>query len=83
MNPKWLSVAAEMLDLASEEFSNHGCCDWEFPADWTLSDKQELVEAMHEDNGSPEEYNPNYLSVPDWWVMCFLASRLQKEAEEE
>ena len=59
LTPKQLRVAADLLKRASDVFSNHGCNDWNYPEDWTLEDKRKLVQAMHEDNGSPEEYHPD------------------------
>lgn len=78
MNAQWMKLAGELLELASDEFANHGCNDWEFPTHWTLKEKQELVKAMHDANGTPEEYDPKRLQVPDWWVMSFLAKRLME-----
>jgi hypothetical protein len=80
MNAKWMRLAGEMLDVAKDEFSNHVCNDWDFPDDWTHEEKVEFVKAMHDDNGSPEEFDPEHLDMPDWWIMAFLAGRL-KEAK--
>ena len=35
MSPKYFKLAAQLLGLASDEFSNHGCNDFEKPDDWT------------------------------------------------
>lgn len=74
---KWLLIAADFLEQASDEFSNHGCNDWDFPDDWTEKEKQEFVKKMYEDNGDPENYNPNHLDMPNWWVMGFLAGKIR------
>jgi hypothetical protein len=79
---KWIKLAADLLEEASDEFSNHGCNDWDFPSDWTKEEQQEFVKAMNEDNGTPEEYDPEHLHVPDWWVMSFLARQIKKLKEE-
>lgn len=78
LKPKWLKLAGELLEQASHEFANHGCNDWNFPNNWTENERKEIVQAMHEDNGNPEEFDPEHLSVPDWWIMAFLAGRLKK-----
>lgn len=80
MNAKWMKLAGDLLDKAADEFTNHGCNDWWFPADWTIEDRRELVKAMYEQNGNPEEYDPDQLNVADWWVMQFLASKLKEAA---
>lgn len=77
MKPQWMKLAGELLELAKNEFANHGCNDWEFPNYWTIEEKQEFVKAMHDANGTPEEYDPERLRVPDWWVMSFLAKQLK------
>jgi hypothetical protein len=80
MRRKWLRLAGDMLEMASEKFGNHGCNDWDFPDDWTAEDRQGLASAMHEANGDPENYEPDNIHLPDWWVMAFLADRLKAEA---
>jgi hypothetical protein len=82
MNEKWLKLAGDLLEKASEEFSNHGCNDWKFPGDWSLEEKRELVKAMHEENRSPGDYNANQLDMPDWWVMSFLGKYLRGEVKQ-
>ena len=81
MNPKWLAVAAEMLELASDEFSNHGCNDWDFPDDWTIDERRELVRAIYQDNGDPQNFDPDRLCAMDYQVMRFLARRLKSQAK--
>lgn len=78
MNSKWLQLVAAFLDKASDKFANHGCNDWEFPKDWTLADRQELVKAIWADDGSLADYDPKRLYVPDWLVMRFLANQLKE-----
>ena len=81
MKPQWLRLAADMLEMASEEFGTHGCNDWSFPDSWTPADKEDFVKAMHENNRSPEEFDPKHLDVPDWWVMTFLANVIRSEIQ--
>lgn len=78
MDPKWLRLAGVLLDLAHNQFSRHICNDFTFPKDWTKKDKQAIVKAMYEDNGDPENYDPDHLSPPDWWLMTFLAAKLKE-----
>ncbi len=92
INPKWLALAAEMLDLASEQLSANGCNDWQWPDDWTTVDRHRFALALVRDNNprmSEEAVdleatafaNRNY-GPPDWWVCCFLAHVLKKTAKE-
>ena len=88
MNAKWLALAADMLDLAADEFGNHGCNDYNYPKDWTEGERREFALAMQADNVSkpvgeltPEEIEEAEYDVDgtqDWAVMRFLASELRK-----
>lgn len=81
MNAKERLLAAGMLRLASDAFANHGCNDWSFPEDWTQEEKIQFVLEYHEWNGDPEEFNANYLHLPDCAVMDFLADKLLREQD--
>lgn len=78
MNEKTLLLVSDLLELASDELSNNGCNDWDFPKGWTKAEKQEFVRSYHEWNGDPEEYDPSDLTLPDWAVASYL-SHLVKE----
>jgi len=81
MNKRELELAAKMLDLADEEFGNHGCndVDDEVYEGWTRRQRQTFVKAYHEWNGDPEEYSPDQLHLPDFAIMAFLAARIRGE----
>jgi len=40
-NKEFLLIA-DLLDLAENEFCNHGCNDYDLPDDWTTEDKEKL-----------------------------------------
>ena len=90
MNEKWLKLAGELLEEASDTLSNNGCNDWKWPPDWSLMDRNELCVQMISDNTgrSPEEFNKVDLEElermqkgtygpPDWWIAAFLAGRMK------
>ena len=81
MNQKELKLAADLLELASEEFANHGCNDLpeHFLNGWTTEEKQLFAKEYHEWNGDPDEYNPEDLFIPDDAIMVFLADKLKKQ----
>jgi hypothetical protein len=81
MNKKWLKLAGDLLEKASEEFANHGCNDWKFPDNWSLEEKRELVKAIDEEFGIGD-YDPNQLDMPDYCVMSFLGYYLRGEANQ-
>lgn len=78
-------LAANLLDLASEKFANHGCNDLELPND---DEHWAIVVAMHEWNGTDEEDMPRRpeagqtIYTDDFFVMSYLAHRIAPEAEE-
>jgi len=78
MNEKEKKLTAEFLDLASSEFSNHGCNDVEesFWAGWTKKERQQFVKEYHEWNGDPEAHDPEHLNLPDHAIMSFLAHKV-------
>lgn len=67
MNDKEKSLAANLLNIASDEFGNHGCNDVSEQVfkDWSLNERQKFVKEFHEWNGDPDEYNENFLHIPD------------------
>jgi len=84
MNSNEDKLAAALLDLASEQFSNHGCNDFRISehVDMTADEMRALDLAMHVWNGDPHEHDPNadhdYQS--DFFLMSYLAAKLRGEA---
>ena len=79
MSPAEMRLAAELLDLASEVFSNHGCNDFDLEA--AMPDPRErerLIQAYWAQEGDPEETSPD---IGDDRLMGFLAERLRAMAE--
>jgi hypothetical protein len=89
MTDKERKFAAVLLRMASEEFSNHGCNDLDSAVikevGFTDEEKLAFVTEMYRDNGDLEEALENgwvtakrFHSMPDWWVMSFLARKLEQ-----
>lgn len=75
-------LAALMLELASDEFSNHGCNDvdnrvWER---WTTEERKAFVKEYYKYNGDPDEYDERDLELSDYAIMNFLGHKLAMEA---
>lgn len=77
MKEKHKKLAASMLADHSEKLGNNPCNDWRFPEDWTIREKAEFCIAYHDWNGNPEEFNPEYLHLPDFAVAHFLAHMME------
>lgn len=83
MNALERNLAAEMLQLARQYFGNHGCNDvsdkvWE---GWSIEQRRQFVKEYHQYNGDPEEYDPNFLHLPDYAIMGFLAYKLKDDTK--
>jgi hypothetical protein len=73
-------LAAQMLELASEEFGNHGCND--FPMDDTLLNRS-FISAMNQWAGL-EDFAPaqnGKIYTQDWLVMSYCAHLLNNETK--
>ena len=82
ISKKELALAAKMLELASDTFSNHGCNDVDENVydGWTLEERQQFVKEFHEWNGDPEEYEETFLHLGDSTIMSFLAAKLEVQS---
>ena len=71
-------LAVHFLKKASDEFGRHVCndVDDEVFKDWTLEERKKFVKKYHEYNGDPEEYDENFLHLPDFALMGYLADKL-------
>ena len=76
---KQLLLAAKMLELASDQFTNHGCNDVEESIfnDWTLEEKEAFAKEYFEWNGDEQE-DRTHLHIGDSEIMSFLAEKLTK-----
>lgn len=80
MTAKQLKLAGEMLALAADQFSNHGCNDWEWPETWTQDERDAFAKAYHEYNGDLENFRPGQ-RMNDYSVMYLLGALLEDEAQ--
>ena len=76
-DPRIARLAAELLRMASSEFSNHGCNDFDLPATWTDEYKRQFLAGWEMWNsGGTEEPDDD---IPDWCAMGYVAYLLDKE----
>ena len=85
-----LKLAAKLLGLASQQFANHGCNDYDLVQDGGLTPEQayEMNRAYHEFNGDLAEWSEEDLRATHAWagdfgMMSYLAARLTQEAESD
>lgn len=73
---KYSKLIAALLEMASSQFANHGCNDFDItelvP---NAEDRRELARLFHEYNGDPEEYesDSDYEVMHDDALMGFFA----------
>jgi hypothetical protein len=74
-----------LLRMASEEFGNHGCNDFNLVKDGKMTAKEAdaLMKSFHVWNGSPGDYEPGDTNLGDFVAMDYLADLLEREAKEE
>jgi len=85
MTSKEKLLIADLLSMASETYSNHGCNDTpdSLFKNWTLEERQDLVKEYYDCSRESEEYNPNHLHISDWCLMSFLARKLRRGCSHE
>jgi len=73
-------LAAYLLRLASDRFSNHCCNDLDLRKIGLESMAAELYDYLEKDE--EEENNTNVpLITYDWLAMCYLADKLDQDGE--
>jgi hypothetical protein len=77
-----LEVAANMLDMAADEFGNHSCNDMMLPLEY-LEFVQDMIEGSDDPDEEPHVYfDTAQICVMDWMVMRFCAKMLRQIAED-
>jgi len=82
LSDKEAKFIAILLDMAKDEFANHGCNDLsdELRNFFTKEEQDKLNRDMHNWNGDPEEYRRGEpLMNYDWLWMSFFAGKLRGE----
>lgn len=78
-------VAADLLDLAADKFSNHGCNDFELP---NTPEHLELTRRLIAASDYPEDEpqlsaDGTAIYLMDWQVMRYCADVLRRYADDE
>lgn len=81
-------LAAEMLELAADQFANHGCNDYEIVDTPELRELLILGEMANDRSVSRQNAEDSITSrdgrlmTMDWLIMALLAKRLRAEVAE-
>ena len=80
MDKQLLLLAANMLKLASDTFSNHGCNDLSDEALSLVTDEKKLCDDVREWNGDEEcEWPEKAYCIGDDSLMHYLSDKLKEE----
>lgn len=85
LTPARLKLAARFLEMAADEFGNHGCNDFNLAE--VMPDvraRRALMKLYRKRNGDPEEYDANgsYEYEMDFCLMRLMAWLLDAAAKE-
>lgn len=73
-------LAVHYLNEHSTELGENCCNDVDEDVifkDWTLEERKKFVKEYHDYNGDPEEYDEDFLHIPDFAIVSFLAHKLK------
>jgi len=71
-------LLAKLLRMAADQFTNHGCNDFDLAAIMPdVEERRALMKEYEIWNNSPDRYDPNdrYEIGSDWALMAFLADK--------
>lgn len=84
MTPDELRLAALLLDMAADEFGNHGCNDFDTAEFLPLDVRDGIVrESWGEDEFRPYNGSGPDWRIQDWEAMQVMAERLRTLASQE
>lgn len=84
MDRQILLLAANMLDLASEVFSNHGCNDLDDKDLDGMTDETKLCDDIRKWNGDNEcEWPKKANYIGNSTLMSYLSDKLKEEANTD
>jgi hypothetical protein len=78
---KYHKLIAVLLNMASDEFGNHSCNDFDLSIHIpNVNERRELVRAMYEDNGDSENFDPedDCIWIHDFWLMGYFAGQFDQ-----
>lgn len=88
MTKQEMQIASNLLEIASDTFSNHGCNDFELPNTQETVDFLNAMEKWSAHGGEPEEVHvfdssKKTIYTYDWLLMKYLAARLNEDQSKE
>lgn len=83
MNRKELQLVASFLEMLDDILGNRCCNDWDFPDDWTESEKTDFVKQFHEANGDPEEYTEGDTIIQDFCAVYLVRQKVLQDLAGE
>jgi len=81
MTKKELLLISHLLEIASDEFGNHGCNDFKLSDFFSEEECVKFDKEYHEWNGDPDEHDSQYARsgwFQDYAVMSYYSHKLKK-----
>ena len=84
MTPAESRLGSNLMNVASEECSNHGCNDFAWPDWFPVEERAALVWDMEMANSGDaaqageavQSYAQGKYAPPDWWLMSYFSKKL-------
>lgn len=78
MNQKEKALAAKLLDVAADLFSNRGCSDFDLKAcGFSHAECLAMSKEINESMGDPDE--EPYEHIADWSLMRHMANKIRED----
>jgi hypothetical protein len=90
LTPNEITIIAALLDQHSDEFSTHGCNDYQLrntDENWALcermwaSDANLTVDAWRESDEARDRPKGRVIDLMDWELSAYLAAKLRGECD--
>jgi hypothetical protein len=77
-----LTILAELLDIASDEFCNHGCNDFDIK---NTPENVEMIKHMYGEDEAEDflEGQGNEICTNDWMLMDYFKRKIEAEINKK
>ncbi len=79
-------VLIKLLRDGAERLSGANCSDFSLTELVSDEEAKEIVRQVHINNNEPDEFeeaSTNYNYLPDWYLMYYLAEKIERESKDE
>jgi hypothetical protein len=77
-----LKLAADLLKVGSDACTRFFCNDYFFPKELSQDEIDSVMKSAYAWNGSPEDFKAGVKGTMDWFLMAYLAHKLEEASNE-